>query len=413
MTRVELTRLIHHPSVIGEKEIPELDRLISRFPYCQTFHILKTKGMHNMQSIGYTEQLKLTAITVSDRKNLYEYIMRQSLLKQIEEIEKNTEEKEEIAGTEIIQKENNIVIAEPVIIAKKEVVDEEIKPIPQQEEKIVKEEISIKTETVTEPVSFIKNIEEKVILETKKEDPVIPVTMVYQIKDIPTETENKTGLADAIGKSFPITEEKKPEEKNEISQEEKLPSFKISGLEQEILYEAINTSIQTEVWNDIVEKNPEVTKPSEPALKKNNEIKIPMDFFGWLHVNDERKGQTASKAISSIQPDEKEHPSVIPTGQVKNLDEIIDKFIQTDPKITPAKAEFYSPSNVAKMSIVDKEEFVSETLAKIYEKQGYFDKAIKVYQKLSLKFPEKNSYFASLIEKTELLKAIEKQKKQK
>ena len=84
MTRGELTRLIHHPSAIGEKEIPELDRLISRFPYCQTFHILKTKGMHNMQSIGYTEQLKLTAITVSDRKNLYEYIMRQSLLKQIE-----------------------------------------------------------------------------------------------------------------------------------------------------------------------------------------------------------------------------------------------------------------------------------------------------------------------------------------
>lgn len=413
MTRGELTRLIHHPSAIGEKEIPELDRLISRFPYCQTFHILKTKGMHNMQSIGYTEQLKLTAITVSDRKNLYEYIMRQSLLKQIEEIEKNTEEKEVIAEKDTLQKTTAVVIEEPVIIEKKEEIAEETKPIPPPEEKVVKEVHSIKTGQTFEPVSLVKNIEEKVVLEATKENPVIPPTLVYQEKENQTEAENKTVLADAIGKSIPFESQIKPEEKITDHPEEKLPSFKISGLEQEILYEAINTSIQNEVWNDIVEKNPEVTKPSEPVRIKENETKIPMDFFGWLHVNDEKKGQGSSAGVSSVSAEEKEQPSVIPTGQVKNLDEIIEKFIRTDPKITPAKAEFYSPSNVAKMSIIDKEEFVSETLAKIYEKQCYFDKAIKVYQKLSLKFPEKNAYFASLIEKAELLKALEKQKKQK
>ncbi len=43
-------------------------------------------------------------------------------------------------------------------------------------------------------------------------------------------------------------------------------------------------------------------------------------------------------------------------------------------------------------------EFVTETLAKIYEKQGLYQESIMAYEKLSLKYPEKNVYFASRIE---------------
>lgn len=43
--------------------------------------------------------------------------------------------------------------------------------------------------------------------------------------------------------------------------------------------------------------------------------------------------------------------------------------------------------------------FCTETLAQIYEEQGYFDQAKRIYSRLLLNFPEKNAYFASLIEK--------------
>ena len=79
-------------------------------------------------------------------------------------------------------------------------------------------------------------------------------------------------------------------------------------------------------------------------------------------------------------------------------DQIIEKFILENPTISRPKAEFFNPMNVAQHSVVDQENIVSETLAKIYLKQGLIDKAIKVFEKLSLKYPEKSSYFAALIE---------------
>ena len=44
----------------------------------------------------------------------------------------------------------------------------------------------------------------------------------------------------------------------------------------------------------------------------------------------------------------------------------------------------------------DISDFYTETLARIYAGQGYYDEAIKVYAKLILLYPEKSAYFAAL-----------------
>ena len=44
-------------------------------------------------------------------------------------------------------------------------------------------------------------------------------------------------------------------------------------------------------------------------------------------------------------------------------------------------------------------DFCTESLAKVYIEQGYPEAARKIYSQLSLRYPEKSVYFASLIEK--------------
>jgi tetratricopeptide (TPR) repeat protein len=85
--------------------------------------------------------------------------------------------------------------------------------------------------------------------------------------------------------------------------------------------------------------------------------------------------------------------------KTKSKSEIIDRFIRNAPRITRSKTDFFNPVDWAKNSTIDKEDIVSETLAKIYQNQGNTEKAIKIYKKLILKYPEKSSYFAALIEK--------------
>jgi hypothetical protein len=77
--------------------------------------------------------------------------------------------------------------------------------------------------------------------------------------------------------------------------------------------------------------------------------------------------------------------------------ELIDRFIEQEPSIKRNSAQDIPAGDLARESSVERDEWVTETLARIYAKQGNKNKAIKIYQKLGLLFPEKRDYFAARI----------------
>ena len=85
------------------------------------------------------------------------------------------------------------------------------------------------------------------------------------------------------------------------------------------------------------------------------------------------------------------------TSNKRKKMELIDQFLVSEAKIVPIK-NYHSDSTLSTESLIEDEELFSEKLAKIYIKQGHFEKALTTYEKLYLKYPEKSIYFATQIE---------------
>ena len=115
----------------------------------------------------------------------------------------------------------------------------------------------------------------------------------------------------------------------------------------------------------------------------------------------EPKSKTTAKSSSA----KASARSAAPSSAYIDPNELIDRFLSNnsdrDLAIHPDDSRDYEAFNPDRGSLNEDWSMGSETLAQIYLKQGAPDKAIEIYRSLSLKFPEKNRYFAGLIREAE------------
>ena len=85
-------------------------------------------------------------------------------------------------------------------------------------------------------------------------------------------------------------------------------------------------------------------------------------------------------------------------GTVRRPEEVIDRFIRASPRIGRLREE-QNPRvvDLARASVEEQEELVTETMALLYVRQGQVERARRAYAQLALKYPEKSTYFASAL----------------
>jgi hypothetical protein len=151
--------------------------------------------------------------------------------------------------------------------------------------------------------------------------------------------------------------------------------------------------IEVDVKNITPEKKLNIGKPLEFDKSESH------SFTEWLKITSfkpivrdeiENKKESKSQDVTTSPP-------------LKSKLAIIDKFLSDNPKIKPVS------DNAPKPKLINNEDPISdslmtETLARIYLEQKNYDKAIQSYKILSLKYPEKSSFFANQIKLVKELK---------
>ena len=152
-----------------------------------------------------------------------------------------------------------------------------------------------------------------------------------------------------------------------------------------------NNATETIPLSEQKESNKEVEAALEIGKPLQFEKNETHSFSEWLQL---------AKIAPIIREGAEKQTNV--SSELEKKFDLIEKFIELNPKIPQVKDNTSIPTNIAKSNETPSS-IMTETLEQIYLEQKKYTKAIQAYEILILKYPEKSSFFADRIKNIKIL----------
>jgi hypothetical protein len=400
MNAKKIEELYAHPERLNATELAMLKQAVSDFPYAAPLHALYMKALQQQESYLLPAQVKRTAIATPNREALKAYYESHLEAVAVSETKEkiSTDASAEVAVKKSAQpKSSQPKPADPAPTKPKKSATPDA-PETADKKAAASSKVAAtapakpkKATAVSEDLSHLSEAVRNAILRSRalrgeespsatsveldkplKEKPVAPEVVPAkkaEAKKEPIETRAVTENAATPKKG------KSQEKKAAVAEAPDVPSFELE------------TNLEA-VPEAVIEKSKDESK-QEPAWEAPEVREMPFSekasFLQWLN---------AETRVAPAPAVDKQKADAAGSD--------IKKIIRELPKFEGNKRD--GKINVFSLEADGQGRFVTETLAEIYLKQGLFEKAIKSYEVLSLKYPEKSSFFADRI------RAIKKEK---
>lgn len=362
MDRERLTELLRTPTGVTEADMAALRSMAERFPWFSGARLLLAVGEHRTGNVLANES-RIPAAFLPSREVLFQ------LVQQGEEVQP--------APLRIVKDEPE----EPVETTVPEAADQEPKKTEEPSVSPEAELMPAEGGVAGEPIASLPDTAPRSDTSPPETDPAPETAADGEVGPGPSASEErakatKSPESDILGRMY----------------------------EESILA----SSYDLNRWTA---PPPMEEKPAEATPRTEGKVVSPVDmpattptatkdlrhsrlqFTEWLDM-----GSTGGAAAPApLAPPAPAVPlPATPARGTLSQQEILDRFIRQDtPEPPKEKVAFFNPQQAAKQSLKD-DGLVSETLARIHEKQGNLAKAKEVYDRLAARHPEKSVYFAAL-----------------